>query len=302
MGDMGDSDAEARNVLAVITPTWRPDATLFAHLHRSVLDHTPESTVHHVIVPAAHKRVFTDYASARCRIWNHPELLPRRYIRLPGGLWLNPLRPWPPVRGWVMQQAAKLAAAATVDADVVLIADSDAVLVRPVTAERLVVDGRPCLYRADGAIHRGMRRHVQWHQVARDLLGLPAAPDPPLPDYVNGIGVWDPPTVRALLRRITAVTGQHWVDAFTARLHISEFIVYGVFVDSTLDTKPPGEDGLCHTYYEQIPLDMTAGLDFAEALKPEAIGMMIAGNSATPLDVRLAAIRRCEQIAARDSD
>lgn len=301
MGGMGDSHAESSKVLAVITPTWRPDAPLFAHLHRSVLEHTPEDTVHHLIVPAAHKSVFAKYAGRRCRIWTHPELLPRRYVRLPGGIWINTLRPWPPVRGWVMQQAAKLAVAATVDADVVLIADSDSILVRPVNAERLLVDGRPFLYRADGAIHDGMRRHVQWHQVARDLLGLGPAPEPPLPDYVNGIGVWDPPVVRAMLDRITKVTGRHWVDAFTSRLHISEFIVYGVFVDETFDQSPPGDDAICHTYYEQTPLDMAAALEFVEGLKPEAIGMMIAGNSGTPPEVRLAAIRRSEEIATRDS-
>src|SRR2546421_4329889 len=126
MGDMGDS-----HVLAVVTPTWRRDTALFAHLHRSVLELTPDDTVHHVVVPAAHKAIFAGYAGRRCRIWTHPELLPRRYLRLPGGVWSNALRPWPPVRGWVMQQAAKVALAATVPADVVLIADSDAVLVRP---------------------------------------------------------------------------------------------------------------------------------------------------------------------------
>lgn len=303
MGDMGDSRVQPGNRLAVITPTWRPDAALFAHLHRSVLEHTPDGTVHHLIVPAAHKSTFASYAGPRCRIWTHPELLPRRYVRLPGGIWINTLRPWPPVRGWVMQQAAKLAAAATVDADVVLIADSDAVLVRPVSAERLLVDGQACLYRADGAIHAGMPRHVQWHQVARELLGLPAGPKPPLPDYVNGIGVWDPPVLRAMLRRVEEVNGRHWVDAFTARLHISEFIVYGVFVDEARAiVGPPGDDALCHTYYEQTPLDLTAALEFAEALKPDAIGMMIAGNSGTAPEVRVAAIRRCEEIAARNGD
>lgn len=286
--------------LAVITPTWRPDAGLFADLHRSVLEHTPDGTVHHVIVPAAHKAVFARYAGPRCRIWTHPELLPRRYVRFPGGVWLNGVRPWPPVRGWVMQQAAKIAAAATVDADVVLIADSDSVLVRPTSATRLLIDGQPCLYRADGAIHEGMPRHVLWHRVARDLLGLPPAPPPPLPDYVSALGVWDPPVVRAMQARITEVTGRHWLDAFTSQLHISEFIVYGVFVDSLRERRPATDPELCHTYYESTPLDLDAALAFADNLKPDAIGMMISGNSNTAHGVRLAAIRRCAEIVAQD--
>jgi hypothetical protein len=286
--------------LAVITPTWRPDAPLFADLHRSVLEYTPDDTVHHVIVPWAHRRHFAGYASRRCRIWTHPELLPRRYVRFPPGVWLNAGRPWPPVRGWIMQQAAKIAAAATVPADVVLIADSDSVLVRPTSADRLRVDGRTSLYRAQNAVHGGMHRHLLWHQAARELLGLPPAPRPPLPDYVSALGVWDPVEVRAMQRRITEVTGRHWLDALTGRLHVSEFIVYGVFVDEVLATPPPSDADICHTYYGHRPLDLTEALEFADALKPEAIGMMISGNSNTPRDIRLAAIARAAQVVRGD--
>jgi hypothetical protein len=35
-------------------------------------------------------------------------------------------RQWPPIRGWVMQQAATMAATAAIDADAVMIVDSDA--------------------------------------------------------------------------------------------------------------------------------------------------------------------------------
>src|SRR5947209_3699943 len=117
--------------LAVITPSFAPDAKLFAELHRSVLEHTPAGTVHHVIVPPEHMSVFNHYTGARCRVWAESELLPRRYLRLPkAGLWVNVHRPWPPVRGWVVQQALKIAAAGQVDAEAVLIADSDVVLLR----------------------------------------------------------------------------------------------------------------------------------------------------------------------------
>src|SRR5689334_15826556 len=33
--------------LAVITPTYREDAEIFADLHRSVLEFTPDDTIHH---------------------------------------------------------------------------------------------------------------------------------------------------------------------------------------------------------------------------------------------------------------
>ncbi|MEV0381968.1 DUF6492 family protein [Nonomuraea sp. NPDC050643] len=284
--------------LAVVTPSFRPDADLFAHLHASVLEHTTDETVHHVIVPPADKELFSRHAGPRCRIWTAPELLPRRYVPVPrANMWVNALRPWPPVRGWVLQQALKLAATARIEADAVLIADSDVVLVRPVKVAEFRTDGRLRLYRNEGAVHAGMARHVRWHQVARELLGLPAAPAPPLHDYVNSLAFWDPAVVRALERRITETTGRHWLDAFNARLHISEFILYGVFVDEPHGDPPAGDTSICHTYWETTPLDEESALAFADRLDPRAIGMMISAKSGTPLPVRQAAIRRCAENA-----
>ena len=282
------------NELAVITPTWIPDAEQFEDLHRSVLKHTSESTVHHVIVPWAHRSRFARYRSSRCRIWHHPELLPRRYVRMPGGVWVNLLRPWPPVRGWVMQQAAKIAAAARMDADVVLLADSDAILLRTTSAETLMSGDKPVLYRADGAVKETMERHVLWHHVARRILGLPPAPPPPMHDYVGPFGVWDPAMVRAMMDRIAKTTGRSWLDAFTGELHISEFIVYGVFMDEVIGT-PTLTDKLCHNYYERTPMDADTAIAFADRMSEDAIGIMISSHSGTPKEVRLAAAQRCAE-------
>jgi hypothetical protein len=281
--------------LAVITPSYGPDAELFAELHASVLRHTSEQTVHHVIVPPADRGLFAGYGGARCRIWTYPELLPRRYVPAPGtGLWINARRPWPPVRGWVMQQTLKIAAAGAIDAGVVLMADSDVVLVRRATAERFVTDGRLRLYRVEDAITPDMERHVQWHHVARRLLGLPPAPEPPLPDYVSPLNFWDPAIVRAMQERIQEETGRHWLDAFNAELHISEFILYGVFVDEVLGpNRVPSDTTICHNTWDRTPMDLDGAAAFADGLGPDAIAVMISAKSNTPQDVRLEAVRRC---------
>jgi hypothetical protein len=287
--------------LAVITPSYGPDADLFVELHRSVLKHTSDDTVHHVIVPPGDRGLFTEYESSRCRIWTYPELLPRRYARVPrAGLWVNTRRPWPPVRGWVMQQTLKIAAAGKIDADVVLMADSDVVLVRPATAERFVTDGRLRLYRAANAVTWELERHVLWHQVARELLGLPPAPEPPLPDYVSPLNFWDPAIVRAMQKRIRETTGRDWLDAFNSQLHISEFILYGVFVDEVLSATPPLSDTtICHNAWDRTPMDHGGAIAFADGLGPDAIAVMISAKSNTPQAVRLEAVRRCAEVAER---
>lgn len=289
------------NELAVVTPSYRPDAELFAELHRSVLAHTSEQTVHHVIVPASDIQLFDHFAGPRCRVWSYPELLPRRYVATPRpGWWVHLRRPWPPVRGWIMQQALKIAAAAVVEADTVLLADSDVVLVRPTPPTRFMIDGRLRLVRVEDAVHASMERHVRWHQVARRLLGLPEAPPPPLADYVSALNVWDPAIVRAMQDRIVAITGRAWIDVVTSELHFSEFILYGVFVDEFLDTerRPPALDiDFCHVWWDRVPLTADSAREFVNRMPLDAVAMMISAKSDTPQDVRLAAIRESTEIA-----
>lgn len=288
--------------LAVLTPSFRGDAGIFADLHRSVLEFTPDDTVHHVFVPERDRALFARYQGPRCRILTSRELLPRRYLRIgQGDSYVNLRRPWPPVRRWVMQQAIKIAAAAELDADVVVVADSDVVLVRPVTADRFHVGGQRSLFRLDdGVTVAGMERHVIWHRVARELFGLPAGPPPPLPDYVSSFNFWEPATVRELQRRITATTGRDWLDAFTSQLHVSEFMLYGVFVDEVLHAtgpRPPADNTVCLNTWQRTPLDLDGALAFAELLEPDAVAMMISAKSNTPMDIRRAAIERCAAIA-----
>lgn len=286
--------------LAVITPTFRGDAEIFADLHRSVLEFTPADTVHHVIVPVNDRDLFSQYAGPRCRILTSAELLPRRYLRFGrGDTYVNVRRPWPPVRGWVSQQALKIAAAAQLEADVVLIADSDIVAVRPFTADRFFAGDQRLLYREEGGVTAEMERHVIWHRVARELFGLPPAPPPPLPDYVSSFNFWDPAVVRRMQAHISETTGRDWLDAFTAQLHISEFILYGVFVDQVLHAtgpRPPADTTVCHNSWDRQPLDHGAAIAFAERLGPDAVAMMISAKSRTPADIRRVAIDRCAEI------
>jgi hypothetical protein len=285
--------------LAVLTPSFRADAALFADLHRSVLANTERSVVHHVIVPPSDAHLFREYEGERCRLWTHRELLPRNFLSIPNadGLALNLRRPWPPVRGWVVQQIMKMAGAAVLDARAVLIVDSDAVLVREATVDEFTHNGRLWHYRKDRAVTARMERHVVWHNVARRLLGLPGVAEPPLPDYVSPIAVWDPVVVRSLIAHIADSTDKHWIDAVASRLHVSEFVIYGVFVDHVLGGVAASDRDLCHNYYERFPLSPADAVVFADQMPSKALGVMISSHSRTPHEVRTTTFRRCRQIA-----
>lgn len=291
------------STLAVLTPSFRQDAELFADLHRSVLRYTPGDTVHHVFVPPDDLPVFARFAGPRCRVRAKTEMLPHHFRQVGSGdTYLNLRRPWPPVRGWVTQQAIKLAATAELDATAVLTVDSDVVLVRPITAAYLGDSpNNPPLYRLAGGVHEGMPMHIAWHRVARQLLGLPGHPVAPLPDYVSAFNFWRPEVVRAVQARITAVTGRPWIEVFTGQLRVSEFVLYGVFVDEVLNAtgaSTPTTTAMCHNAWQDTPLSRSEAMAFAESIPDQAVAVLISAKSRTPLDVRRAAIDRCAEIAA----
>ena len=286
--------------VAVLTPSFRGDARLFADLHASVLANTAPTVVHHVVVPPSDVDLFRQYEGSRCRVWTHRDLLPRYCVSVPyaSGLTLNMRRPWPPVRGWVTQQLMKIAGTAALDARAVLVIDSDAVLLRKLTLDQFLHDGRLRHFRADRAVTAGMERHLLWHRVARRLLGVSGTVEPPAPEYISHNAVWDPAVVRSMTDQIEDSTGRYWMDAVAGELHVSEFMIYGVFVDQVLGgSSRPLCEPLCHNYYERTPLSGAQARAFADEMPPNVLGAMISSHSRTPPDVRLDAYDRCREIA-----
>ena len=285
--------------LAVLTPSYAPDFELCRDLNRSVLEWTPADVRHHIVVPARDREMFGSLKGSRTEVWTVDCFVPRRMLAVPrANMWLNVRRLFPPVRGWVMQQAVKLRAAAEIGPDVLVLADSDVLLVRPVAIDTVAKGGRVHFYRSPGAVDNGLPRHLIWHRVARRLLGLPPAGPPPLTDYVSAFNVWDRSIVAALHARIEQVTGRPWLDAIASQLHVSEFVLYGVFVEHVLGSSArviPTDSTLCHSYWDPAPLAGPAARHFVRALPPDDVAVMISAKSRTPLDVRREALSRVRQ-------
>jgi Family of unknown function (DUF6492) len=297
--------------IAIVTPTYAPDYELCADLHRSMLKFTEDKVVHYLIVPAADVKLFRSLGGPRCVVLAESEFLPKRMIWVPP--WvnhairfalgnrpsaklvaLNPTRPFPPVRGWIMQQILKLAAATRLEADILLLVDSDVQFVRPITFDKLVQNGRLRHYRRDATVNEHLPGHVAWHKIARELLGLPT-PKPPLPDYVSSLNVWDRRVVLAILDRIERITRRHWIDALGGQLTFSEHILYGVFVDEILGASANTfvtSSSLCHSYWDTNPLDEARAAIFLRNLSADDVAILIQSKSGTPLEIRRSAFAR----------
>jgi hypothetical protein len=287
----GLSPSDAALQMVVVTPTYAPDLELFADLHSSVLRWFPANVRHVVVVTEPDLVPFQRFEGQRCTVVGVRDVLPRSVRALPlTKLWLNLRRPVPPLRGWILQQLVKLAVAEQVPERVVVTADSDLVFIRPVTVSSLAPGGRVRLYRDDDGVDDSMSRHVRWHTVARDLLGLPAAPAPPLPDYVTALNSWDRDVVRRLLHRVEELTARRWLEAIGKELHFSECMLYGVYADEVEQAKDlePTDDSLCHAYWGNAPLTLDGATTWLSSVGPDDVAYMISAKSNTPLSVRRA--------------
>lgn len=278
--------------MSVITPSFAPDFDLCADLHRSVLECSPESVHHHIIVPRSDLKLFRRLAGPRTHIRCEADFLPSSFAPVPFTKFtVNLGQPFPPVRNWILQQVIKLAAVAASEDDVVLLVDSDIEFIRPFDVETFVRNGVVRFYRKPDEINQERPRHMIWHRVARALLGLASA-DPPYTDYISSLMAWDPATVRRMLAKVADTASRPWTTAIAGRLHFSEWTLYGVFVDHVIGAPAnsfASDDPLCLAYWDVTPLNRDRAIDFLRGLRPTDVAAMISAKSRTPLAVRRAA-------------
>lgn len=278
--------------MAVITPSFAPDFELCVDLHRSVLHNAPESVHHHIIVPRPDLKLFGRLAGPRTHIRCEAEFLPSSFVPVPFSKFtLNLRRPFPPVRGWILQQVIKLAAAAASSDDVALLVDSDVEFVRPFSPETFVRDGVVRFYRKPHEIDERLPRHMIWHRAARALLGVPPA-EPPYTDYISSLLAWDPRIVRRMLQRVADTTGCRWTSAIAGQLHFSEWMLYGVFVDDLIGAPAnsfTSDNPLCLAHWGTNPLDRDNAVELLGRIGPTDVAAMISAKSRTPLAVKRAA-------------
>jgi hypothetical protein len=243
-------------------------------------------------------RVFRPLSNPRTRIRCEADCLPASFVHMPfGTLTVNLTHPFPPIRGWILQQLIKLAVAAESTDDVIILVDSDIEFLRPTGVDAFARDGVVRFYRLPRAIDARLPRHRTWHRVARDLLGLEQIALP-FTDYISSLIAWDPEIVRQMLARVSSITGRHWTSAIARQLHFSEWTLYGVYVEELANEvakRFASSETLCLSYWDETPLSDAGIAEFASAVRPIDVAAMISAKSRTPLDVRRKAFAACRR-------
>jgi len=147
----------------------------------------------------------------------------------------------------------------------------------------LVRDDKLMLFRAPGAGNDPAQH--RWHRTAANVLGLPER-EYFGASYIGSISAWRRDHLFELYERIQHTTGQNWFAALARQMHLSEYILYGIFVEFVLGEKSRhyfDAPDICHISWD-YPMKTEADLErfFAE-VRPQHVAFMLASNLGFPV-------------------
>jgi Family of unknown function (DUF6492) len=272
--------------VAFVTVSYGPDRDRCALLSRSLEMFAPTGE-HWIIVDRADLPLFRSLGNGRTTLVETEELLPvwlrrlnLRRLGLRSNIWIQTRGK--PVRGWLLQQLAKLALAEQLTTDVLVHVDSDVVLVRPFRISQLADRaGRVRLYERSEGVYETLPDLVLWHRSAEELLGIRPS-QLPLPDYITSFVPWKRQNAVSLLEHVETVAGRHWLRAVAAAWNVSEYILYGRFARDVLGDEA-GQyvtaSSLCLDYWTPTPLSERELDAFLDQLGPEEIAVSITAKA-----------------------
>lgn len=243
----------------LVTPSYAPDLERCRLLVESVEKYAVGIDKHILVIDRRDAAAFSDLRRANVELVFKEDLLPSwvRQMSFNRRWWWSGKTL--PVRGWVMQQVVKLSIAEHFDADIILFADSDMLFVRPFDASTLVRsnslgDQQVRLYRDERKPHFYTdRRYKNWYGYAAKTLGLQAETRME-GAYICQLASWHRPVVLQLLRHLEQQHVRPWQQVIMRSLDISEYVLYGVFVENYLHDSSHYFDSelLCHSswYYD----------------------------------------------------
>ncbi|HSG61994.1 MAG TPA: DUF6492 family protein [Pseudomonadales bacterium] len=214
--------------LHFITVSYAPDVDRCRRLCESLDKYRNTSHCRHTIIcPQRDLKLFDSLTGSHRKIMSYQQVLPKGYNQMPlfSKWWLDP--GFFPVRGWIMQQLVKIAAASHSDEEYVIFADSDLVFCRSITAECFEENGAIRLLAK--SLQPQDKDHSLWQRLSERLLWL--TPQREFPNYVGQLMSWSPDVVRAMLARIENNADKPWYKTLGRLLTFSEYTLYGNFAE-----------------------------------------------------------------------
>ncbi|MFQ4139560.1 DUF6492 family protein [Nodosilinea sp. PGN35] len=266
--------------LALATLSYGPDYPRCQLLVESVRQLSQAPVQHYIIVDQRDYSMFKALANPSTEILTVESLLPSWIRRVPlvNRAWLSCKTL--PIRNWVLQQLVKLSFARCASETITVFVDSDVAFIRPFDLTPWARQDQTRLFRVPEFYSADFE---PLYRAAYRLLGLEGYRyGMARPNYIGNLISWQQSNVVALCDRLEQVGGRPWLETLARSKTLSEYILYGVFVDQVLgeaaghsyDWSP-----LCHEYWRPQPLDARQLAEFFAAARPEHIAVMISAKA-----------------------
>ncbi|MGB3136895.1 MAG: DUF6492 family protein [Nodosilinea sp.] len=266
--------------LAVATPSYAPDYERCKLLVESISRFSQTPVQHYIIVDQRDYSRFATLANTTTQIIAAESLLPDWIRRLPlvRKAWFS-LKTLP-IRNWVLQQIVKLSFAASTPEPATVFVDSDVAFIRPFDLTQFSQQNQTRLFRVPEYYTPDFE---PLYAEAYRLLGLEGyRSGVAQPNYIGNLISWRQDNVIALRNHLEQVWDRSWLETLARAPTLSEYILYGVFVDQVLgeaaghfyDWSP-----LCHEYWQPQPLNDQELDEFFTAVQPSHIAVMVSAKA-----------------------
>ncbi|AFZ34842.1 hypothetical protein Sta7437_1272 [Stanieria cyanosphaera PCC 7437] len=268
----------------IITPSYVKDFDRCRLLSETITQFNQSPINHYIIVDQKDERLFSQLKKANTEIITVESVLPWWIKKIPflknGWFSFKTL----PLRNWFIQQLVKLSIAKDVAEEVLIFVDSDVAFIRPFDTKNFIVDHQVRLFREPDAIAAGSELSA-WSDVACDLLQLPRLPRP-VPNYLGNVITWKKDNVFKLHNYIEEISNQEWIKTIAKSWHLSEYLLYGTFVDQVLKEKSghfydPVKN--CHEYWTPQSMSDQQLQQFFSEVTNDHIAVMISAKAGMPV-------------------
>lgn len=285
--------------LVMLTCSMARDLDLFALLAESVDRHVDDRVKHMVVVPGQQTGAFRRFENARRTVVAQEDMLPLRVWKTPDALkhlafirkgFRRPVyfdRRLRSVRGWMLQQLIKLQFSRQAVETAVMHCDSDMAFVRTMPMMHAFPGGKPLFFRVHPSHQKIAGDHRRWLGTAASLLGA-QLPTEFGGNYVeNGI-VWSTNAARGMAERIESVTGSALHEAILTHPTISEYYLYGVYLDlvAGTDAVTPAAFPICRSLWSVRDGETMSAEAAASRMRPGDVAVAIQSTVDLSIEAR----------------
>lgn len=281
---------------AFITPSYAPDFQRCKLLCWSIKKFISVPVKHYIVVDQKDRALFQELADQNTIILTKEDILPNWIKRIPffdkKNFWLN-LKGYRTgsflVRGWLVQQIIKLAAAQYAAEEVLIFVDSDVAFIDTFEIDSLIRDDKVRLFRVAHQNDMDNKEGKNWKDTTKKLLGLPLE-NQYYDFYISQIVTWRRSNLLELYQLIEKNFNRDWLETISTVTNLSEYVLYGIFASYILGDKAGHYDDhlqkICWCYWENRPMsDTELQTFFQEARSSEHKAVMISAKSSMDLSI-----------------